>query len=171
MKDGNAAFVRDGKTYESGLFGGGLLEGVRGNPEAEAHARAYRNLNLGGFMAVLGGGLSAASGAVLVGSSANGSEPADRTNRAVGEVMLVSGLAAYVAGLILIVNAPPHVFDAANVYNDGLPPESFQAPRVAPTYAPPRAPAPATPAPVAPAAPTVTAPNETLPAPPAPPPE
>lgn len=182
MKGGNAAFVRDGKTYEGGMFGGGLIEAVRGNAEAEAHARAYRNLNIGGFVAVLGGGLSAASGAVLAAGSANGSEPRDRTNRAVGEVMLVSGLAAYVTGLILIVNAPPHVFDAANVFNDGLPPESFQVPRAAPTNGPPRAPVraradnpaaatPATPAPAAPAVPAPPVPDETLPAPPSPPPQ
>ncbi len=155
IRGGNPAFVRDGKTYEGGVFGGGLVEAVHGNPEAEAHARAYRNLNIGGVCALLGGGVSAISGIVLTAGADHRDGTHDSTQRAAGEALLIGGLAAYITGFVLILNAPPHVFDAVNVFNDGLPSEAFQRPLVTPAYGPTRAAVRAAPAAPVSAAPPV----------------
>jgi hypothetical protein len=181
---GTPAYVRDGKIYEGGIFGGDLEEAVRGNPGAEDHARAYRSGMTGGFVAVLLGAAGMISGVVVVGDSATksgGSSNSNESQALVGGGLLVGGLAAYITGFVLMMNAQPHMLDAVNVYNDGTPnvfalppsplgprpvdgaapgfpiaqPPAPGAPAASPTpAAPPIAPAPSGPSvPPAPAAP------------------
>lgn len=161
---GSPAYVRDGKIYEGGLFGGDLPQAVRGNAEAEAHARAYKSGMVGGFITTLLGGLGMGAGLVVFANGTQASGPAttgaadSSHGQAVGGAMFVGGLAAYVAGFVIMLNAQPHMWDAINVYNDGLPASA----------APPPVPPPGVYAPVAPAPPLVPPPSPP-PAAPAPP--
>jgi hypothetical protein len=110
--------------YEGGLFGGDIVEAVHGNPEAESHARAYKNGMVGGFFATVAGGVSAIAGVTLVavGSASSGlGREQNPTEQTAGGLLLVGGLAAYITGFVLILNAQPRMWDAINVYNDGIP--------------------------------------------------
>ena len=48
----NVTYFRDGKEYTVNMFGGGLEEVVAGNPHAESEARIFRNLTIGGWVAM-----------------------------------------------------------------------------------------------------------------------
>ena len=161
QQGGNPAFVRDGRVYEAGFFGGGIVEAVQGNPEAEAHAHAFKNGMIGGFLATLAGAVSAVSGVTLfaVGSTSDGAGgPRNATQQDAGGLLLAGGLGAYIAGLVIMLNAQPHLWDAINVYNDGVPmgpvPYGYPPPGAYPypapgSWQPPLTPPPA-PAPGAP---------------------
>jgi hypothetical protein len=159
--NGNPAYVRDGRVYEGGVFGGDIVEAVRGNPEAEEHAHAYKNGMIGGFVAVLGGGVSMGAGiAFLALGTANHSlGSGGSTEQTTGGLLFAGGLGAYITGLVLMLNAQPRMWDAINVYNDGLPmwappPYGYPPP---PGYVYPAAPsAPPPPVPPANAAPPPT---------------
>ena len=43
------------------------------------------------------------------------------TEATTGGVLLAGGLGAYITGFVLILTAQPHMWDAINVYNDGVP--------------------------------------------------
>jgi hypothetical protein len=148
--NGNPAYVRDGKVYEGGIFGGDIVEAVRGNPEAESHARAYKNGMIGGFLSTLAGGASMIGGLTLF---ALGSQ-SDTLGRDHNPTEQTAG------GLVLMLNAQPRMWDAINVYNDGIPmgptPYGYPPPGAYPYPPPPpaswHAPPPGTP--TAPPAPT-----------------
>lgn len=65
LQNGAPAYVRDGITFEGGVFGGDIEEAVSGNPEAEEAARSYKNTLVAGFCTVLGGSLAFGTGAGL----------------------------------------------------------------------------------------------------------
>ena len=118
MEGGTIAYQRDGKRYEGGLFGGDIEEAVKGNPQAEEYARAYKAGTIGGFVgSMLGlggmiGGLSLAAAESQPGAGQNASVP--------GLAIAGAGLVAYLVGAAVMFNAVPHLYDAVNVYNDGL---------------------------------------------------
>jgi hypothetical protein len=157
QQSGTPAYVRDGKVYEGGIFGGDIVEAVRGNPEAESHARAYKNQTIGGFLATLAGGISMISGALLLSSgSRTDNGGSNNTETTAGGLLLAGGLGAYITGFVLILTAQPHMWDAINVYNDGVPMMPYAYPPPPPGYyyppAPPRSLPPSSPgAPIAPA--------------------
>lgn len=117
MEDGKLAYARDGKTFESGMFGGGLVEAVEGVPEAEERARSFRNRNTSGFAATLAGlGLVIGGAAVTVEGIHS-----DRSNRQqLGLGLLLGGLALEIIGSAIMASAPPHQLDAINIYNDAI---------------------------------------------------
>lgn len=122
LKHGTPAYVRDGKVYEGGIFGGDLDEAVRGNPAAESHAKAYQNQMIGGFVASLAGGASLATGAVLTaGNAARSSSYRSSSQDTLALTLIVGGLASTIVSAVLFSTAQPHMWDAINVYNDGLP--------------------------------------------------
>jgi len=141
MKDGTPSYMRDGRIYEGGAFGGDLDQAVHGNPEAEAHAKSYQNGMLGSFLASLAGGLSLGTGAgVVLADSARSSEDRSSSAQVTGFVLLAGGVAASIVGAVLFSNAQPHLWDAINIYNDGFP-DPMGPPR--PPYAPYALPPPA----------------------------
>src|SRR5262249_1267457 len=83
--------------------------------------------------------------------------PPDSSRRDVGNGLLVGALVADIVGFVLAVNAPPHVYDAINIYNDGVSAESERwaepnrrlplLPPGAPNSAPPLLPPPPLPPP------------------------
>jgi hypothetical protein len=109
------AFVRDGKQYEHGFFGGGLGEAVAGVPEAVQHASTYQGLQVGGFLLTVGG---AASVGIGIAQTIRQADSVDATDRQAASILLIGGAAMALVGGILYANGPPHLWDAINVYND-----------------------------------------------------
>ena len=144
IKDGTPSYVRDGRLYEGGALGGDLDQAVAGNPEAEAHAKSYRNGMMGGFIASLTGAVCVGTGAgVLLADSANSFEDHASTAQVTGLVLIGAGIVASIVGGVLYQNAQPHLWDAINIYNDGFPdPMGPPRPPYAPYAAPPPAPQP-----------------------------
>lgn len=183
MDAGTPTFVKDGEHIGAVGFGGGLADAVRGNPRAEHEARVGHNLVVGGFI------LDIAGLGTLVGAEAALAQQrsTDRTSN-VPVVLAIGGAAAIITGSILLIAGQPHIYDAVNLYNDGIdpqlryapppmvlvpaPPFAPNAPPIAPTAPAPGAPAPA-PAPVtrppAPSAPGPAPVSPPLPPPPPPP--
>jgi hypothetical protein len=157
QQGGTPAYVRDGRVYEGGLFGGDLEEAVRGNPEAEAHASSYKAGMIGGFVTSILGAVGLGAGLGIFAAGTNTSGPSSTGGRdlserqTIGTGLLLGGLAAYVTGFALVMNAQPHMWDAINVYNDGLPVPPLPSP-LAPQ------PGAAAPGPLPPVAPTSPAP-------------
>jgi hypothetical protein len=98
-----------------------LVDTVQGNPQAQHHARVGRNLIAGGFALGLAGLVSEVSALAVLVHDNNQQPPqndAQASGLAVG--LLVGGLAAVLTGSVLIMSGQPHVYDAVNIYNDGL---------------------------------------------------
>lgn len=124
---GRAAYVKEGRTYEGGMFGGQLEEAVKGSREAEQHAHLYRKLMITG-VALEGTGLALEVGAMVLLLSQD--PPLDETRTTVSLGLAFGGLALALAGGIFILNAEPHLYDAVNAYNDSQLPQTA-APAVA----------------------------------------
>jgi hypothetical protein len=122
IKNGGFAFEVDGKVYEGGAFGGGLEEAVHGNPEAEAHALAFQSDLAWGTITLLGGMAGLVGGVVLAGAGA--SRPGHTTDQGLmlaALCALVSGVALDLVSVGFMLKAPTHMYDAINIYNDGIP--------------------------------------------------
>jgi hypothetical protein len=126
--------VRDGEYYPGGYFGGRIEEAVKGVPEAEAHARSYGTLSTIGSIALFTSEASVIAGSPLIAATVDDDKDA-RTNAHIG--LIVGSLTLLVTGIVLHLAAEPHLYDAANLYNDRLdagwrPPRRPAAPAVAP---------------------------------------
>jgi hypothetical protein len=166
MDAGTPTFVKDGEHIGAVGFGGGLAEAVHGNPRAEHEARVGHNLVVGGFV------LDIAGLTTLVGAEVALAQQ-HTTDRPSGlpVVLALGGAVAIITGSILIIAGQPHIYDAVNLYNDGIEPQLRYAPPPVLLVPAPPAPLPTTPlAPPVPApAPAPSAPVPSAPAP-APPP-
>jgi hypothetical protein len=120
MRGGTYSYVRDGKEYDGGLFGGEIEEAVRGNREAEEYAREYKDGMVTGFTLSLLGVAAAIGGATLVGASVGRDSSTLSPTGAAGLAVTGGGLLTEIIGVIVEANAVTHVFDAVNAYNDGL---------------------------------------------------
>lgn len=144
MKGGAPSFVKDGTSYGSPLFGSGLVDAVHGNPRAESEARVGRNLAIGGFVFDMVGFGSEIAGLAAVRPDTQGNPH----NNDVPVGLLLGGLASLTVGTVLFLTAPPHIYDAVNIYNDGLdaqvpilvplPPSTLPPPALTPPGAGPR---------------------------------
>jgi hypothetical protein len=114
---GGPALVKDGVVYRGGLFGGDVEEAVQGVEAAEHEAASYRRLMTAGTLT-----FSLGLGIALVGPPVNHlatRESSDtRTNVDIG--LLIGAAVAATTGLILQGVAKPHLYDAANIYNDAV---------------------------------------------------
>ncbi|MET0595884.1 MAG: hypothetical protein ABW133_24505 [Polyangiaceae bacterium] len=121
MQGGTPVYIREGRVFPGGGFGGDLREAVEGNPEAEEHAKSYRTNMIAGVSSALVGIASAVAGsAMYIGNSTGPENERDSTAQAIGGTMAVSGVLAYATGMFLMLNAQPHLWDAVNAYNDGV---------------------------------------------------
>ncbi len=128
LDDGGLAFYKNGTEYEAGVFLGGVKEVVKGNPRAEDEARTAQQLVIGGYSCQFAAlGASGAGFGVLSSSHRFGD-----TDTNVGLGLLAGSAILNLVGAVLEMNAVPHVYDAVNIYNDGVPPyagtPSFVAP-------------------------------------------
>ncbi len=112
-KNGEVAYVRDGKTYSRGLWGKGLISAVEGVPMAEAAARSsYRRAALGTVLTATG--LLCGLVVLAVADEMNEGE-SNGALLATGACMLgVSG------GLATTMSAAPYTQDAINIFNDSV---------------------------------------------------
>jgi hypothetical protein len=139
MDHGTYAYVRDGKKYEGGYFGGDIDEAVHGNPKAEEYARSYKTGRTAGFALTLFGAAAAVGGLVLFGAQA-GQTQSGQDVPLTGLLIAGGGLIIETIGSLIAVNAEPHLTDAINAYNDGVlcnAPSTPHAPAPAETTAPP----------------------------------
>jgi hypothetical protein len=178
--------MKNGRAYPFNMFGGALEEAVQGNAQAEAEAKSYRSKMIAGFVLNMLGSVTGGVGAgVLVGNEA-AAEPKPEL-RIASITMVISGLVFSVIGSSVQGSAQPHVWNAINIYNDGLPaypaypgypaypaypgypaaPGYTTPPGFAPVPVPGGAPVPGVPgvAPVPPPAATAPAPMPAAPAP------
>ena len=117
QEGGTPTLVRDGQTFSVGLFGGGLEDAVQGNPAAEEHASAYKTLSIAGWSFYVAGLGSSVAGIYVLAANRAGDS---NNNETAGTVLALGGVAALVTSLVLLANAPPHLWDAVNIYNDGV---------------------------------------------------
>jgi hypothetical protein len=148
LEHGQPALVKGGERYEIGVFGGGLVDAVEGNAAAEDHAETFRNRTITGFAMSLGGVAFALGGASLLAAGAFDSrDPADAMVFT-GAAVAFTGFGLMIASLFVTMSAPPHLWDAINVYNDAVtPPQLWPPPRNGWPVAPPGALAPIAPPP------------------------
>jgi hypothetical protein len=122
MDMGKPAYVRDGRTYEHGLLGGGLEDAVRGNPQAEAAAREYHDRIQNGVLAMIVGTVCtgvAVGLAVSKETNGNGGET---------ELLVATGcLGLTLGGSFYAISAEPYRLDAINIFNDAPPPAVYGA--------------------------------------------
>jgi hypothetical protein len=119
MEGGSYAYVRDGRKYEGGLFGGDIDKVVQGNPKAEKYAHEYKTGMVTGFILTTIGVVGAAGGLTVLTVDASQSRSPGSSVPPTGLIIAGAGLFVEIVGAILELNAIPHVFDAVNAYNDG----------------------------------------------------
>lgn len=117
IEGGQPTFVKNGEHFGGPAFGSGLAEAVEGNTEAEHQATVGRNLVLGGFVLDLVGLGSMIGGTVVLAKNDTSTEPQSNT---AGTALLLGGVVAALAGSVMILAGQPHIYDAVNIYNDGL---------------------------------------------------
>lgn len=181
IKGGAIVFVRDGEEFEHGFAGTGLVDAVQGNAGAVDHAETYRDFNIAGFVLSLTAIVPVVAGGItLAVSSAARNEGEPSTGALIAGTTLISGgLAMSITGLVFTASAQPHLFDAINLYNDGVDADRSRPLGVAPPPPPPGAilplqPPPGSPPPAGNPPPPPAPPPAPLPppsAPPGPPPE
>jgi hypothetical protein len=155
QEGGSPTLVRDGQRFSVGLFGGGLADAVQGNPVAEEHASTYKTLSIAGWSVYVAGLGSSVAGLYLLATDNNISGSNDANDTA-GAALALGGVAALVTSLVLITSAQPHLWDAVNIYNDGvdaalaypMPPAGLVRPQLPPPAPPPASAAPVAPPPV-----------------------
>ena len=148
VEGGQPTFVKNGERIGGPAFGSGLADAVAANPEAQRQATIGRNLVLGGFVLDLVGLGSVIGGTVVL---AKQDSPNEHPSTA-GTALVLGGVAAALAGSVLILCGQPHIYDAVNIYNDSLEARALPVPAApaAPALSAPPAPVPApTPAPAA----------------------
>jgi hypothetical protein len=118
MDGGAMQLYKNGKTYKPGLFGGNVDEAMAGNPRAEDEAETYQTYQTTGAVFSFAGLALEVGG---IGVLAAG-PPSPSGNNALFPALglALGGLAAEIASLVFTVSAQPHLWDAINIYNDGV---------------------------------------------------
>ena len=111
MQNGQYVYTRDGQSYPQGVFGGGLVDAVQGNPAAVTAAETYHSRMLVGFVTMMLGLVGETAGTAYVFNSSS------RTDIAAGA--LFGGLALTLVGAAVMGSGEPYRWDAFNIYNDG----------------------------------------------------
>ncbi|HEX4341340.1 MAG TPA: hypothetical protein VH062_35775 [Polyangiaceae bacterium] len=113
--DEGLAYVRDGRHFSTGVFGGGLVDAVTGNPQAESEARTAHSLTVGGFVCSLSALATVGAGVGLI---ATGHSTDTQTQVGIG--LVAASLIPDIIASVLYANASGHSLDAINIYNDGV---------------------------------------------------
>jgi len=114
---GYPTFVKDGEHIGSPAFGTGLVDATSSNPRAQHHARVGRNLMIGGIASYLVGLGTGVGGLVLL---AQDDAHLSTSKSNVGTALAITGIVGLVAGSVMMLSGQPHIYDAVNIYNDGL---------------------------------------------------
>lgn len=108
-------FVKNGEYYPGGLFGGRVVEAVRGVPAAESHAETYVGLSTAGSLCIVGGEAFGIAASVVSATA----QPGEAKNDTQIGLIVASGV-AFVTGIVLHLMSESHLYDAANIYNDEM---------------------------------------------------
>ncbi|MBV9949064.1 MAG: hypothetical protein JOZ69_19605 [Myxococcales bacterium] len=142
IDEGRLAYVKEGRKYSSGPFGGQIEEAVQGVPAAEEHARSFKTqLTIGYLVSVLGSVGAGVGLGVFVSEASHNSNGQGPPPDTAGLWVAAGGLVLESIGLFVLGDAARHQLDAINVYNDavleGPSPEPAHA--AGPASAPPAA--------------------------------
>ena len=108
--------VKDGKHFGIGLISSEPVEAVAGNPAAEEAVRRHvRRKRIAGILYLLSVGSLGGAIAIHPGSNEN----VDRTAAGMG-LLFVAAPAFLIASLIVFNSAQGPLYDAVNIYNDGV---------------------------------------------------
>lgn len=118
VMDPSMGLYKDGKTYRPGLFGGDIDEAVAGNPRAEDEATAYQNDQTVGTACTFIGLASVVAGVTVLGADFPTSNQTNGLPPSLG--LMLGGLALDLIGLGFSLAAQGHLWDAVNIYNDGV---------------------------------------------------
>ena len=129
--NGQPKYLRDGVTYEVGLFDDDLDRAVAGNPQAVAAAQSYHEHQVRGFLVGIGGLACAEVGGIIMLAEA-GLDDTYQPSTAFS-VVTIACAAATVLGLMDVAAAPPYKTDAVNLFNDSVTAPVELPPGVAPT--------------------------------------
>jgi len=128
MRAGAQAYVRDGKVYEHGILGGGLVEAVEGNPAATRAAHEYRDRMTTGLVGVLGGLACSLGGMVYATSQLDSNGDNVDGNAERGLWIALGCTVVMIVGAGYLATAEPYRWDAINIFNDTPPPTLPGAP-------------------------------------------
>jgi hypothetical protein len=131
MDGGKIGYMRDGKLYEGGIFGGDIEEAVRGNALAEDYASRFKTAQIGGFVVTIIGTGATVAGGILggYGAAQNNSTPGSgNSNTTLGLGLIFGGLGLMLGGAIWAITGQPYLYDAINAYNDGVQPPAAPPP-------------------------------------------
>lgn len=109
---GRLKFVRDGRVIDARTFGGGLLEAVRGNPDAERAAKTYARRNAAGRWI-----MTASAAVVLTAILAFRNPDSETVLETPGLVIVGASAVCFWSGLRLHRSAQTYRHDAINIYN------------------------------------------------------
>jgi hypothetical protein len=129
IDDGKPTYVRDGRKHAHGIFGGGLVDAVQGNPGAMTAAEEYNGRMKSGFLMTIGGALC--STGALVWATADLVNEDDGNDVPAGLWVSLACLGVMFGGTIYMATAEPYRWDAINIFNDTNPaayPPPFQQP-------------------------------------------
>jgi len=117
---GSVVVVKNGRTHSLSMFSGGLEDVVAGNPEAEAEARSFHTKTVTGFVLSTLGAVSAGVGSGFLVENELAANPSTSV-RAASLTAAIGGLVVSIVGSAIGGSAQPHLWNAINIYNDGLP--------------------------------------------------
>jgi hypothetical protein len=93
-------------------------QAVAGNPQAASEARTYLHHTTAGLVLDL-------AGLSLIGAGAPLAAPSESSaRRDAGGALIAGGCVSIVVAIALLATGISHVYDAINIYNDGLPSDS-----------------------------------------------
>jgi hypothetical protein len=118
MDGGSYALFKDGKVYKPGLFGGDVDEAVAGNPRAEDEMSTYQGQQTTGALCTIGGAALVLGGAAVL--AAAPPQSGDSRGLTPSLAMFLGGLVVDLIGLAFTTSAQPHLWNAVNIYNDGV---------------------------------------------------
>ena len=150
IEGGSPVYVHDGKKFEHGFAGGGLVDAVESDPEAKEAAETYQTRMTTGFALYLVGAACLITGVSVGLSHIDDNQRSDGAD-ALTAGGILCGFAGMISGAVLLVTGQPYQMDAINIYNDNV--EKRRLYPAPPVPIGPRGYAPYAPVPVLPATP------------------
>lgn len=111
-------FVKNGQFQDLGFLGRGMVNLVRGVPEAEARARTASHQVIAGLSLMLAGVVGANAG-IIYAQARRDDDPTYRTQAGV-QGLIAAGIAVAVTGVGFLYAAQTARYDAMNLYNDAV---------------------------------------------------
>ena len=120
LEGGMPTYFRDGQRFEGGMLGGDIDKAVAGNPAAEEHARTFKTRMRGGYIMMMGALVLLGGSFYTMQQGVIGGDDRTRSTYFQATMGLLSGaLVLDIIGLVMVMTAQPHLWDAINIYNDG----------------------------------------------------